>query len=303
MTPPSKSPNSKAPNASLLSATDLSDPHLAPYVNLRDAHLARAHPSDPDRAEGLFIAEGHAVVRTLLASRFETLSVLASERRVHTVQSDVPDGVPLYVLPDDAMNELVGFDIHRGVLAAGKRRPPPPLADLAAAATTVVALEGLSNHDNVGSIFRLAAALGGDRPRVLLDPASCDPLYRKSIRVSMGHALRVPFARVDNLPAALRSLRDQGFDTLALETTENAVDLAAVEPTGRPRVVVVGAEGPGLTPETLAAVDRVARIPIDPGVPSLNVATAAAIALYQLAPPPLPSPPPRPTPATPTNAP
>lgn len=260
---------------------DPNDPRVAPYAGLRDAHLARANPADPDRPGGLFIAEGHAVVRTLLASRFETISVLTSENRLHTIENDVPEGTPLYVMPLGSMSKLAGFDIHRGVLAVGQRTPEPTLEELAKNATCIVAIEGLSNHDNVGAIFRNAAALGGAQPRILLDATSCDPLYRKSIRVSMGHALRIPFARTPDLPGDLRQLTALGFETIALETAEDAVALEAFAPATR-RVLVLGAEGPGITEPVLDAAQHIAHIPMTLGVPSLNVATAGAIALHRL---------------------
>lgn len=284
MTPPRTTrPTHTAPvGPSPIPVSDPDDPRVAAFLNLRDAHLARRHPADPDRPRGIFIAEGHAVVRTLLASRFETLAVLATERRAHTIAQDVPPHTPFYVMPDDAMNRLVGFDIHRGVLAAGRRSPDPTIKDLLDGATCIVALEGLSNHDNVGSMFRLAAALGREHPRVLLDPTCCDPLYRKAIRVSMGHALRVPFARTASLPNAIHAAHAAGFDTIALETADDALDITALPPPKGPYLLALGAEGPGLTDATLAAVRTTAHIKMSAGVASLNVATAAAIALHHL---------------------
>lgn len=262
--------------------TDAQDPRVAPYIGLRDAHLAREHPADPDRPGGIFIAEGHAVVRILLSSRFETLSVLATENRLGLIAADVPPDVPIYKMSRQAMSQVVGFDIHRGVLAAGRRVPEPTLEDLAANASSVIALEGLSNHDNVGALFRNAAALGGSAPRVLLDPESCDPLYRKSIRVSMGHALRVPFRRSADFVGDLSGFRDMGFETIALEITPDAQEIATVSIADRPRVLVLGAEGPGISNAVLESADRVVKVPIDSGVASLNVATAAAIAMHRL---------------------
>lgn len=266
--------------------SSLDDPRLADYRNVRDGELMRQR--------GLFMAEGRLVVRTLLTdSRFRARSVLVTDAALEAASAWLPpsDGPPVYVAPQQLMNEVAGFDVHRGCLAAGERGPDltvgEVLTDLAprgAQPALVVVLEGLTNHDNVGGVFRAAAALGAGA--VLLDPRCCDPLYRKAIRVSMGAALLIPFARAA-LPELLEALQSAGFATVALTPAPGARDIETL--TGdadRPRRValLLGAEGPGLSHAALEQAEHRVRIPMAPGVDSLNVATAAAIAMHRLGP-------------------
>src|SRR5690606_36441821 len=178
---------------------------------------------------------------------------------------------------------ITGFAFHRGVLASGARMPLPPAGELLAAARTVAVVEGINDHENLGSLFRNAAAFGVDA--VLLDPTTADPLYRRSVRVSVGHVLRVPWTPVGDWPAALDDLRARGFTVVALTPTPGAedIDALAARPPSR-LALLLGAEGPGISPEAGARVDRRVRIPMAAGVDSLNVATAAAIAFHRLAP-------------------
>jgi tRNA G18 (ribose-2'-O)-methylase SpoU len=200
-----------------------------------------------------------------------------------------PD-VPVYVVPPAVMTRVTGFNMHRGCLAAGERPRPAVWTDLVGCggfrlkpeARTLVVLERVANADNVGGVFRNAAALGASA--VLLDAASVDPLYRKAIRTSMGAALAVPFARAEPWPDALRTLAGRGFSTVALTPAPAARPLAdVIDAIGgtRPVALVLGHEGDGLTPAALDACTHRARIPIGPGVESLNVAAAAAVALYE----------------------
>ena len=175
----------------------------------------------------------------------------------------------------DVMAAAVGFHLTRGVLASADRAPEPVLPGLLAAARRVLALEGINDHENLGALFRNAAALGADA--VLLGPRCADPLYRRSVRVSMGHVLRVPFAR-----GPLAALREAGLTVLALTPHPPAVPLSTVDRSVPRAALLVGAEGPGPSPEALAAADVRVRIPMASGVDSLNVATAAAIALHHL---------------------
>lgn len=238
-----------------------------------------------ERRGGYFVVEGLLALEALLTSPYPVRSVLADEQRARRVAALVGGSAPVIVRPRHEVASVAGFDFHRGVLAAADRLPLPAVADLVARARLVVVVEGLGDHENVGALFRNAAAFGADA--VLLDPTTADPLYRRSVRVSLGHVLRVPWTRLAPWPAGLRQLRDRGIAVLALTPDPGAEPIddvvAPALPPG-PVALVVGAEGPGLTGAALTAADRRVRIPIAAGVDSLNVATAAAIALHRLAP-------------------
>jgi tRNA G18 (ribose-2'-O)-methylase SpoU len=234
-----------------------------------------------ERRGGYFVVEGLFALEALLGSPYPVRSVLATTRRAERVEALVA-GRALVVVRDDAdVAAVAGFDFHRGVLAAADRLPLPAVADVVERARLVAVVEGVGDHENLGALFRNAAALGADA--VLLDPTTADPLYRRSVRVSLGHVLRVPWTRVTDWPDGLGLLRARGFELVALTPAAHAepVDRLASEP-GRPRALLLGAEGPGLSPDALAAADRRVRIPIAAGVDSLNVATAAAIAFHVL---------------------
>jgi tRNA G18 (ribose-2'-O)-methylase SpoU len=284
----------------LIPIQSIADPRVADYAGLRDAQLRQLAGDPASPATGVFIAEGELVVRQLLASRLSVRSVLLTRQRLSAMRDAIdrlPPYAPVFVAEQEVMNGVVGFNIHRGVLAAGLRPPPPPLDALLASSSALVLLEDLANHDNVGGIFRATAALAGiadptrsGPPRgasVLLSPRSCDPLYRKAIRVSMGTALLLPFARLDPWPAGLLRLKEAGFTLAALTPDPSAIPIEQVSRTGGARpALLLGAEGPGLSRAALDAADLKVRIPIDPGVDSLNVAVAAAIALQRLCAPP-----------------
>lgn len=284
--------------------TDPGDPRVDVYRAQTDAWLRAAHrpgagagATGTGYAGGVFMAEGELVLGHLLASRYEPESVFLTARRLESLGPKLdalPAGVPVYVAERAVMAAVCGFDIHRGVLAAARRGDPADAFALAERAHTLVVLEDLANHDNVGSIFRSAAALVGiDRVGVVLSPRCCDPLYRKAIRVSMGLALRVPFATMDDWPGGLSRLRELGYETIALTPDPSSESLDDARGAGRPRAgsdgprvaIVVGAEGPGLTRGALEACSRRVRIPIAEGVDSLNAGVAAAIALHALAAP------------------
>lgn len=262
----------------------IDDPRLADYANVQDAELLqRADPLNPG---GLFMAEGEVVFRRLLTSPYATRSVLTTPTRLNTIRDaldTLPDETPIYVTSQSVMNGIVGLNMHRGLLAVGVRGPGIPLTDLLRTASLILVLENLSNHDNLGGIFRNAAAFGVDA--VLLSPRCADPLYRKALRVSVGFALHIPFTRLTPWPEGLAGLREAGFSVLALTPDATADDIRTLE--GRLRdsprrlALLLGAEGSGLTAEAILAANMTARIPIVSGVDSLNVATAAAIALYQ----------------------
>jgi tRNA G18 (ribose-2'-O)-methylase SpoU len=259
----------------IVTVSGLSDPRLDDYRNVPDPDLLRRR--------GIFVAEGRLVVRRLLeAPRFRTRSVLLTHA-AYAALADVVDrspDLPVYIVTQDAMNEITGFNIHRGCLAIGERPLATPWIDDVQDASLVVVLERVSNADNVGGIFRSAAAFGADA--VLLGPACADPLYRKAIRTSMGAALRVPFAWLRDWPADLVRLQAVGFSLLALTPSEPAMPLCDIAPTTR-LALLVGHEGDGLSDDARAAADLCARIPMAAGVDSLNVATAASVALYELA--------------------
>jgi tRNA G18 (ribose-2'-O)-methylase SpoU len=264
------------------------DNRLIEYRQLRENRLARPLPGAP---VGVFIAEGDKVVRLMIEQgRFAVRSLLISQNRraaAEELASLLPDSVPVYLAGQELMDEIVGFPIHRGVLASGVRLQDPPMAEILADAAGCVVLEGLSNHDNVGGVMRVAAALGGvdgagvPSCPVLLDPTSCDPLYRKSIRVSMGYALRVPFTRISDWPSGIGRLRDLGFTTIALTTAADSISLDELGEIENP-AVILGAEGPGLSESTSLSADVRVRVPMSPGVDSLNVVTAGAIVLSKL---------------------
>jgi tRNA G18 (ribose-2'-O)-methylase SpoU len=256
---------------------DQSGDLLADYRNVPDPELVAGR--------GLFVAEGRLVVTRLLASdRFAVRSVLLTETAYSSVRGAIderPD-IPVYLVAQDVMNAITGFNIHRGCLALGERPPAQDWRDLAAAGRTLLVLERIGNADNVGSLFRNAAALGADA--VLLGPACADPLYRKAIRTSMGAALTIPFAPVADWPHALQELRAAGWSTIALTPHPSAAAACDMGAAIRDRrcAVVVGHEGDGLTPAALATCEHRVRIPMARGTDSLNVATAAAIALYEV---------------------
>jgi tRNA G18 (ribose-2'-O)-methylase SpoU len=259
----------------IIRVSGLSDPRLDDYRNVPDPELVRAR--------GIFVAEGRLVVRRLLdESRFLTRSVLLTPA-AHEALADAierfPD-LPAYIVTQETMNEITGFNMHRGCLAIGERPAACQWTDVVQDASLVVVLERVSNADNVGSIFRSAAAFGADA--VLLGPACADPLYRKAIRTSMGAALRVPFALLPDWPEDLVRLRGTGLRLLALTPSDRATPLGDIAPAAR-LALLVGHEGEGLSGEALAAADLCVRIPMAAGVDSLNVSTAASIALYELA--------------------
>ena len=250
------------------------DPALEPFARVRERDLRGR--------DGLFVAEGEVVVRVLaLRGRLRTRALLLERRRVEAmadVLDALPDGVPAYVAPQPVMDAVTGFHIHRGVLALGERGPelsPAALLGEAAPGDLVVGVVGVTNHDNVGGIFRNAAAFGARA--VLLDRATCDPLYRKAIRVSVGAALVVPFARCETAGAMLDALEQAGFEALAL--TPRADDAVDDLLPGAPRALILGAEGPGLPDEVLARA-RPVRIDMEASLDSLNVAVASGIALH-----------------------
>lgn len=259
---------------------DLQDERVADYVSLRDPDLRRLRADSRGVAGDILIAEGAIVIRHLLASPYRVRSLLVSPRGMRALEPYLATiAAPVYLVPQPLLEQIAGYKFHRGALASADRAPLSDLAGVAARASLLLLVEGVNDHENLGALFRNAAAFGADG--VLLDPTSADPLYRRSIRVSMGHALRLPHARLPGWPAEIRTLQELDFEVVALTPSGEAEDVSQLQ--RRPRqAVLVGAEGAGLTAAALAAADRRVRIPLARGVDSLNVATAAAIVLHQL---------------------
>jgi tRNA G18 (ribose-2'-O)-methylase SpoU len=256
----------------LVEIDDAGDPRLADFRNLTDADVR------PDR-RGIVIAEGVNVVERLASSTYRVRAVIGVPARIDALRPALePLDVPVYPVDKWLLSEVVGFRVTRGVLASADRPAPVPPEELVRNARRVAVLEALNDFENLGALFRNAAAFGVDA--VLLDPRCADPLYRRSVRVSMGHVLRVPFAVLTGpWPESLRVLRD--FTVLALTPDPSATALGEIDVPDR-WAVLLGAEGAGLSPDALAAAELRVRIPMASGVDSLNVATAAAVAFAQL---------------------
>ena len=266
----------------IIPVDDPADPRVSDYVGLTDPDLRRRRERGGVDGDGeFFIAEGLVVIRQLLRSAYRVRSLLLTRPRLAALESEVEHlEVPVFVGTQEVVNAVTGFHLHRGAVAAADRRPLPSVEDLVSTAGPVVMTEGVNDHENLGALFRNAAAFGAGA--VLMDPTTADPLYRRSIRVSVGQVLHVPFAVADPWPGTVCRLQQFGFEVLALTPGSGAESLSDVD--RRPRqAVLVGAEGPGLSAGAMAAADRRVRIPLAPGVDSLNVATAAAIALHHLA--------------------
>jgi tRNA G18 (ribose-2'-O)-methylase SpoU len=257
---------------------DPTDPRLADYTALTDAEHRRRY----EETAGCFIVEGDLAIRALLASDWPVRSLLLTPARLAAL-GPIEGDTPVYVAELDVLRAVAGFNLHRGAVASAARRPRPAVADVVHGATRLAVVEAVNDHENLGALFRNAAALGVDG--VLLDPRCADPLYRRAVRVSVGNVLRVPFSRVDQWPAGLDALKAAGFTVIALTPAPDAAPLDALAAAPPTRVAfLVGAEGPGLTEAALAAADIRAGIPMADGVDSLNVATAAAVAFYALRP-------------------
>lgn len=257
--------------------TDADDPRVAAYRDIRERDLVGRR--------GRFIAEGEVVLRVLLRqARHRVLSLFLAEKRVAGLTpllDRLPDGVPVYTASQTVVDTIAGFPLHRGILALGEAAPAPPVDDLLASLhgqALVLGLFGIANHDNMGGIFRNAAAFGADA--VILAADCCDPLYRKAIRVSVGAALAVPFARLAATDDANAIFTGHGFATLALSPAGDA-RLADIRPARR-TAALFGAEGPGLPETILAGATLKVGIPMANGFDSLNVATASGIVLHHL---------------------
>jgi tRNA G18 (ribose-2'-O)-methylase SpoU len=253
----------------------LDDPRVADYRHTADAEYLKAR--------SLFVAEGRMVVTRLLAlSQWKTHSILVTKAAADSLGATLDrTGAPVYLADQSLMNAIAGFHIHRGCLALAARHPEHTL-DRAVAdrAQRALILEGVSNPDNVGGLFRSAEAFGVDL--VVLGPGCGDPLYRKAIRTSMASTLAVPFVQAGEWPGAIGMLRASRFQVIALTPSDRALLLADMTPAGPKVAVLVGAEGAGLSDPAMQASDMRARIPMSGALDSLNVTTAASIALYHV---------------------
>ncbi|MFE7230869.1 TrmH family RNA methyltransferase [Streptomyces sp. NPDC002405] len=262
--------------ADLITVEDPDDPRLRDYTDLTDVELRRRR----EPAEGLFIAEGEKVIRRARDAGYEMRSMLLSAKWVDAMR-DVIDELtaPVHVVSPELAERVTGYHVHRGALASMQRKPLPTAPEVLRTARRVVVMESVNDHTNIGAIFRSAAALGMDA--VLLSPDCADPLYRRSVKVSMGAVFSVPYARLDTWPRGLDALREAGFTLLALTPDEKAKTLDEAAPHRMDRVaLMLGAEGAGLSRRALAASDEWVRIPMSHGVDSLNVGAAAAVAFY-----------------------
>lgn len=259
----------------LVPIEDPADARLADYRDLRDVQLRQSFEAE----HGLFLAEGEKVVRRAVAAGFTPRSFLMAPRWLDAL-TDVlePSGAPVYVLPEQAVEEVTGFHVHRGALASLERRPLPAVADVLEGVRSVLVVEDVVDHTNIGAIFRSGAALGFEA--VLLSPRSADPLYRRSIKVGMGAVFSTPWTRLEDWYDALPHLSSAGFTTVALTLAPDAVPVEdAVAGVDR-LALVLGSEGHGLSGRWESSADRRAIIPMAPGIDSLNVAAATAVACY-----------------------
>jgi tRNA G18 (ribose-2'-O)-methylase SpoU len=261
--------------AALVEIADPADPRLADYRDLRDVELRKHLEAE----HGLFLAEGEKVVRRAVAAGFTPRSFLMAPRWLDGLSAEIATSdAPCYVMSEAAIESLTGFHVHRGALASLERRPLPPVSAVLAGARSVLVLEDIVDHTNVGAIFRSGAALGFDA--VLLAPRCADPLYRRAIKVGMGAVFSTPWTRLPDWYDALPSLSAAGFTTVALTLAPDAVPIEQAV-AGLDRVaLVLGSEGHGLSARWERSADRRAIIPMAPGIDSLNVAAATAVACY-----------------------
>lgn len=254
------------------------DPALAPYMRLTEAQLRnRLDPSS-----GLFIAESPKVIHVALDAGWEPVSMLCEERHLNGDAAPLldrcPADMPVFTGKRELLAGMTGYTLTRGVLCAMRRKSLPEVSDILAEARRVVVIDSVTDTTNIGAIFRSAAALGIDG--VLLTPTSCDPLNRRSVRVSMGSVFLVPWTWLDR---PVKSLNSYGFKTASMALTRRSVEITDPALNAEPRLaIVMGTEGDGLSAEVIASTDYVVRIPMYHGVDSLNVAAASAVAFWQL---------------------
>nr|WP_300141527.1 RNA methyltransferase [Propionicimonas sp.] len=266
--------------ATVIPIDDAGDPRLADYVGLREASLRRLLETE----RGIFIAEGSKVIRRALDAGYPPRSLLLAERWLAELADLLePLDVPVYLVSEELAEQVTGFHVHRGALASLYRVDRYTVADVLAAGRRLVVLEDLVDHTNVGAVIRNAAGLGWDG--LLISPRCADPLYRRSVKVSMGAVFSLPWARLADHREAPALLREGGFTVVALALADTAVDLAefagALAPSARV-AILLGTEGHGLSQRWLAGADAIVQIPMYAGIDSLNVAAASAVACYVL---------------------
>jgi len=249
------------------------DPRVADYVRLTDADWRRRTEAE----HGFFVAEGAFIVELVHRLGLRLRSVLASPARAEALVGRVAVDAPLYIAAPEVIDGITGFHAHRGLLAVVERPPPRDVANVVRGRGPLLLVEDVGDHENLGALFRNAAAFGA--AGVVISPGCCEPLYRRAIRVSMGHVLTVPWARAHEWPV---SVPGRTIVALTPEASATPITDAGLADAG-PFALMVGAEGPGLSPAALATADRRVRIPMAAGVDSLNVATTAALALFVLA--------------------
>jgi tRNA G18 (ribose-2'-O)-methylase SpoU len=288
--------------ARIVHVDDLADPRLADYVGLRDVQMRLAHESE----HGIYLAEGEKVVRRAHEAGHRAASFLMAPRWLDGL-ADVLDAsdAPCFVMTEKQVEQVTGFHVHRGALAAVQRPAPVPVDDVLATARRVVVLEDLVDHTNVGSEFlrvaksstriavfedivdhtnlgagfRAAAALGIDA--VLLSPRCADPLYRRAIKTSMGAVFQIPYARFTSWPDGIKRLKDDGYHVAGMALTDESITLDELASARHPKLALMfGTEGRGLWWKSAQLADSIVRIPMSGGIDSLNVASAAAIAFY-----------------------
>ena len=264
--------------ARVIRSSQASEPLLADYTDLTDVQLR----SKREPAEGLFIAESSKIVTRALAAGYSARSFLLRPNWLADLAPQLASSdAPIILGTPAELENIVGFHLHRGALAAMERKPQPTLETILDRARTVVVLEDIVDHTNVGAIFRSAAALGADA--VLISPRCADPLYRRSIRVSMGTVFSVPWARIEPWPGGIDLLREHGFTTAALALRDDAMSVREFARAGhRKTALVMGTEGAGLSRRTIESADARVIIPMSHGIDSLNVAAAAAVAVFAL---------------------
>lgn len=264
----------------MIIVANINDPEIADYRDLKDVSLRKVF--EPEH--GLFIAESALVIEQALRAGFSLRSLLVAHDRVGEIEhliSDLDSQIPIMCAEYALLQQITGFHVHRGVLASVQRKPPADVGAIVASARRIVVLESLVDHTNVGAIFRSAAALGWDG--ILMNEQGADPLYRRSVRVSMGSVLTVPWARIPDWPHGLQVLTEANFGIFALTPHADAKDLATLPVSADQRIaLVLGTEGEGLAPSVLQYASAQIRIPMSRGIDSLNVGAAAAIALWQL---------------------
>jgi tRNA G18 (ribose-2'-O)-methylase SpoU len=298
---------------SRIPVTDPDDARIAEFVGLRERALRRGlTPADPRRrlqsppagggdrldatpapaeptnapnpqgpSEGVFVAEGDIVVVRALEAGYRVRSVLVDATRREPLPAELPTNVPTFAASPPVLERITGLGVHRGILASFDRRPPPPASEVLGASWRIVVLERVSNPTNLGVILRSARGLGVDA--ALLDSTCTDPLYRRVSRVAMGEGYKLPWAVLPRLPDGLDLVDEAGFTTVALTPDPAATPIDALDLKPDEKVaLLLGAEGPGLSPETMAAADATARIPMASDVDSLNVGVAAGIAFWVL---------------------